>query len=167
LQLLVLDELHTYRGRQGADVAMLVRRVRDACQSPHLLCIGTSATMASGGSVADQRAEVVRVAFRIFGDEVTPERVIGETLARATALATTTQPMTCVPASAVSRRRLDPAGPGQAGCRGVGDADRPDTLRAVWNQPSNREAGVDVPEQTVEQNAHAQPGVDYAICRDG
>jgi hypothetical protein len=28
LQFLVLDELHTYRGRQGADVAMLVRRVR-------------------------------------------------------------------------------------------------------------------------------------------
>ncbi|MER7270984.1 DEAD/DEAH box helicase [Micromonospora carbonacea] len=31
LRFLVLDELHTYRGRQGADVAMLVRRVRDAC----------------------------------------------------------------------------------------------------------------------------------------
>ena len=29
LRFLVLDELHTYRGRQGADVAMLVRRVRD------------------------------------------------------------------------------------------------------------------------------------------
>jgi ATP-dependent helicase YprA (DUF1998 family) len=28
LEYLVLDELHTYRGRQGADVAMLVRRVR-------------------------------------------------------------------------------------------------------------------------------------------
>jgi len=29
LRLLVLDELHTYRGRQGADVALLVRRVRE------------------------------------------------------------------------------------------------------------------------------------------
>jgi ATP-dependent helicase YprA (DUF1998 family) len=29
LDFLVLDELHTYRGRQGADVAMLVRRVKD------------------------------------------------------------------------------------------------------------------------------------------
>src|SRR5262249_38299748 len=28
LRFLVLDELHTYRGRQGADVALLVRRVR-------------------------------------------------------------------------------------------------------------------------------------------
>ncbi len=29
LQFFVLDELHTYRGRQGADVAMLIRRVRE------------------------------------------------------------------------------------------------------------------------------------------
>ena len=33
LRFLALDELHTYRGRQGADVAMLVRRVRDACSA--------------------------------------------------------------------------------------------------------------------------------------
>jgi len=33
LSFLVLDELHTYRGRQGADVAMLVRRVREACRA--------------------------------------------------------------------------------------------------------------------------------------
>ncbi len=36
LDFLVLDELHTYRGRQGADVALLVRRVRDACEAPEL-----------------------------------------------------------------------------------------------------------------------------------
>src|SRR5690606_15583324 len=41
LRFLVLDELHTYRGRQGADVALLVRRLRDACASPDLQCIGT------------------------------------------------------------------------------------------------------------------------------
>jgi len=29
LEFLVLDELHTYRGRQGADVAMLMRRLRE------------------------------------------------------------------------------------------------------------------------------------------
>ncbi|MFT3834586.1 MAG: DEAD/DEAH box helicase [Micropruina sp.] len=84
LQFLVLDELHTYRGRQGADVAMLVRRVREACSSPDLQCIGTSATMASGGSLADQKRVVAGVATRIFGSEVTSDRVIGETLTRAT-----------------------------------------------------------------------------------
>lgn len=82
LKFLVLDELHTYRGRQGADIAMLVRRVRDACQSDDLQCIGTSATMASGGSIAEQKATVAEVATQIFGDEVTIDRVIGETLTR-------------------------------------------------------------------------------------
>lgn len=82
LQFLVLDELHTYRGRQGADVAFLVRRVRDSCESTDLQCIGTSATMASGGSSANQKQLVAQVATRLFGDEVTPDRVIGETLVR-------------------------------------------------------------------------------------
>ncbi len=84
LPFLVLDELHTYRGRQGADVAMLVRRVRGACQSPQLQCIGTSATMASGGTLEDQRRVVADVATALFGTEITPDRVIGETLDRAT-----------------------------------------------------------------------------------
>ena len=35
LQFLVLDELHTYWGRQGADVAVLVRRVRDPRRKRH------------------------------------------------------------------------------------------------------------------------------------
>jgi ATP-dependent helicase YprA (DUF1998 family) len=47
LEFLVLDELHTYRGRQGADVAMLVRRLRQRLEASELLCIGTSATMSS------------------------------------------------------------------------------------------------------------------------
>ena len=49
LRFLVLDELHTYRGRQGADVALLVRRVREAL-ADKLICIGTSATMATEGT---------------------------------------------------------------------------------------------------------------------
>ncbi|MBI2480159.1 MAG: DEAD/DEAH box helicase, partial [Planctomycetia bacterium] len=84
LRFLVLDELHTYRGRQGADVALLVRRVREACHSPSMLCVGTSATMASGGTYDEQRAEIASVATRLFGAEVKPSSVIGETLTRAT-----------------------------------------------------------------------------------
>ncbi len=55
LRFLVLDELHTYRGWQGADVALLVRRVRDAL-SDDLICIGTSATMVSEGSQMERNA---------------------------------------------------------------------------------------------------------------
>ena len=75
LRFLVLDELHTYRGRQGADVAMLVRRVRDQCAADrpagrrHV-----SATMASGGTLAERSDAVVAgVATRLFGAEVTPD----------------------------------------------------------------------------------------------
>jgi len=84
LQFLVLDELHTYRGRQGADVALLVRRVREACGAPNLQCIGTSATMSSEGGFAERRTVVADVASRLFGTTVRPENVIGETLERAT-----------------------------------------------------------------------------------
>ena len=56
LEFLVFDELHTYRGRQGADVAMLIRRVKDACAAPDVQCVGTSATMSTEGDSADRRA---------------------------------------------------------------------------------------------------------------
>jgi len=85
MQFLALDELHTYRGRQGADVAMLIRRLRDQCASDDLQIVGTSATMASAGTIAERNAVVAKVATRLFGTEVTPERVIGETLVRGTA----------------------------------------------------------------------------------
>lgn len=84
LQFLVLDELHTYRGRQGADVALLVRRVRDRLNASGLQCVGTSATMASDGSYADRQAAVAEVATKLFGSQVEVEHVIGETLRRTT-----------------------------------------------------------------------------------
>jgi ATP-dependent helicase YprA (DUF1998 family) len=80
MQFLVLDELHTYRGRQGADVAMLVRRVRDTAENPKMQMVGTSATLAGGETFADQQAQVSAVATKIFGVEVKLNRVIGETL---------------------------------------------------------------------------------------
>ncbi|MHB8190473.1 MAG: DEAD/DEAH box helicase [Ferrimicrobium sp.] len=80
LRFLVFDEFHTYRGRQGADVAFLARRTKLACGGDRLQIIGTSATMSSSG---DQRAEVAKVASLLFGAEVTKDAVIGETLRRA------------------------------------------------------------------------------------
>ena len=60
IQFLVFDELHTYRGRQGADVALLIRRLRKRCGNPDLLCIGTSATMIAGQkTVASERKPAV------------------------------------------------------------------------------------------------------------
>ncbi|MBY8855416.1 protein kinase [Nocardia sp. CA2R105] len=92
LEFLVFDELHTYRGRQGADVALLIRRVREACEADRLQCVGTSATMASADNFSDQSAAVARVASTLFGTSVRPENVIGETLVRATGEAPDTVP---------------------------------------------------------------------------
>lgn len=84
LQFLVFDELHTYRGRQGSDVAMLIRRVRQATYNPGLLCIGTSATLSGSASWAGQQKDVAEVASQLFGVTVEPHNVIGETLRRTT-----------------------------------------------------------------------------------
>ena len=84
LDFLVMDELHSYGGRQGADVSMLIRRLRERCGNPELLCVGTSATMAAGGSRQEQRHAVADVASKIFGVSVPRDNVIDETLKRVT-----------------------------------------------------------------------------------
>ncbi len=85
LEFLVLDELHTYRGRQGADVAMLVRRLRERLGVIEgLQCVGTSATMASEAAAGARSDVVARVASRLFATRVAPSDVITETLRRAT-----------------------------------------------------------------------------------
>jgi len=84
LNFLVLDELHTYRGRQGADIAMLLRRLANMAPVDSLQYIGTSATMSTEGTFKKQRRVIANVASALFGATVNPERVIGETLERAT-----------------------------------------------------------------------------------
>jgi superfamily II DNA/RNA helicase len=84
LEFLVLDELHTYRGRQGADVALLARRLRERLKAVQLICIGTSATMSSTGSQADRNRVVAEVASKLFGVHISEHDVIGETLERVT-----------------------------------------------------------------------------------
>lgn len=91
LRFVVLDELHTYRGRQGADVALLMRRLthgagRDRGADLHgkLIFVGTSATMASDGTPAEQRSTVAGVASKLFGSTVAGDDVIGETVVRVT-----------------------------------------------------------------------------------
>jgi len=80
LEFLVLDEMHTYRGRQGADVAMLVQRVRERLGAPTMRCVGTSATVAGSGTREERHQEVAEIASRLFGTDVGSAQVIGETL---------------------------------------------------------------------------------------
>ena len=82
LRFLMFDELHTYRGRQGADVAMLIRRLKERCAAPGLVHVGTSATMVSSpdASPQDRRTTVADFAQRLFGHPFTSDQVIEETL---------------------------------------------------------------------------------------
>lgn len=82
LRFLVFDELHTYRGRQGADVAMLIRRLKERCAGAGLVHVGTSATMVSrrDATAEDRKEAVARFASRFFGHEITADQVIEETL---------------------------------------------------------------------------------------
>jgi len=100
LKFLVLDELHTYRGRQGADVALLVRRVREAL-ADQLVCIGTSATMATDGTEMERNAKVAEVASRLFGTKIPVTNIITETLKRTTPETETLETVTPRLASAI------------------------------------------------------------------
>jgi ATP-dependent helicase YprA (DUF1998 family) len=82
LRFLVFDELHTYRGRQGADVAMLVRRLKVAFAEPdsNVIHIGTSATIVADAEGGDARHAVAAFATSFFGHCFKPDDVIEETL---------------------------------------------------------------------------------------
>jgi superfamily II DNA or RNA helicase/rubrerythrin len=79
LQYLVLDEIHTYTGHQGADVAALIRRLREHTNTGEdLTCIGTSATVQNEAGL-EAEEEIAEFSARIFGSPVDSERVIEET----------------------------------------------------------------------------------------
>ena len=77
LQFLVLDELHTYDGAQGTDVANLIRRLKlKLNMAARQLCpVGTSATIGSGPEAPTLLAEY---ATKVFGEEITTEAIITE-----------------------------------------------------------------------------------------
>ena len=66
LRYLVVDELHTFDGAQGTDLALLIRRLKARLGTPatHLVCVGTSATL---GDTA-QAEGLLTYAREIFGE---------------------------------------------------------------------------------------------------
>ena len=99
LQYLVLDELHTYDGAQGADVACLLRRLKERLEIPQgsLCVVGTSATLddrdPSTPSVASTKSDadnspidarqtgtdrLAKFASTLFEENIDSDAVIGE-----------------------------------------------------------------------------------------
>lgn len=66
LKYLVFDEAHTYTGSKGAEVSLLIRRIRAFCNKhqDEVICIGTSATITGKGG---EDKEAKRFAHRFFG----------------------------------------------------------------------------------------------------
>jgi DEAD/DEAH box helicase domain-containing protein len=78
LKFLVLDELHTYDGAQGTDVANLIRRLKLKLEIPkgQLCPVGTSATIGSGDEAPKLLADY---ASKVFGEDFSETSIIGET----------------------------------------------------------------------------------------
>ena len=80
LKYMVVDELHTFDGAQGTDLACLLRRLKARLKTPerHLCCVGTSATL--GGDEGSE--SLVEYAEKIFGEPFGPNSVVGESRQR-------------------------------------------------------------------------------------
>lgn len=76
LRYVVVDELHTFDGAQGTDLALLLRRLRARLkiEAKHLICAGTSATLGGGADTAPLR----EYARQIFGVPFGPDSVVTE-----------------------------------------------------------------------------------------
>lgn len=95
LRWLVVDELHTFDGAQGTDLACLIRRLKSRLrvEADSLVCVGTSATLGSrlidrpsqspaGSLIPDRSAEqdddLIKYAEQIFGAKLGLGSVIRE-----------------------------------------------------------------------------------------
>ena len=76
LKYIAVDELHTFDGAQGTDLACLLRRLKSRLWTPagYLCCIGTSATMGS----RDNSKDILEYASEIFGEPFEESAVITE-----------------------------------------------------------------------------------------
>lgn len=77
LKYIVVDEMHTFDGAQGTDLACLIRRLKHRLKTPknHLCCVGTSATLGGAASTGKLR----EYAKQVFEEGFSPDSVITET----------------------------------------------------------------------------------------
>lgn len=76
LRYLIVDELHSFDGAQGTDLAMLIRHLRHRlqCDEQRLICIGTSATLGDASDTEPLR----RYAGQVFATSFDEHAVITE-----------------------------------------------------------------------------------------
>ncbi|WP_406037958.1 DEAD/DEAH box helicase [Succinimonas sp.] len=76
LKYIAVDELHTFDGAQGTDLACLLRRLKSRLYTSagYLCCIGTSATMGS----RDNGRNILEYAEEVFGEPFEDDAVVTE-----------------------------------------------------------------------------------------
>lgn len=76
LRYIVVDEMHTFDGAQGTDLACLIRRLKNRLKimPGYLCCVGTSATMGGPESVS----AMLKYAQEVFGEPFEDEAIITE-----------------------------------------------------------------------------------------
>ena len=75
LRYLVVDELHTFDGAQGTDLACLIRRLRVRLGAGEdLICVGTSATLGEAG----QEGKLLDYVSAVFKAGFDPDAIVGE-----------------------------------------------------------------------------------------
>ena len=76
LKYIAVDELHTFDGAQGTDLACLLRRLKSRLYIPKgfLCCIGTSATIGA----KDSASKILSYAEEVFGEPFDKDAVITE-----------------------------------------------------------------------------------------
>ncbi len=76
LRYLVVDELHTFDGAQGTDLASLIRRLKARLRMVrgNLCCVGTSATLGGANAASD----LVAYASEIFDEDFEADSIIVE-----------------------------------------------------------------------------------------
>lgn len=77
LKYLVVDEIHTFDGAQGTDLACLIRRLKSRLklEKGRLCCVGTSATLGE-----KETQKICTYAGKVFGETFAPDAVITESL---------------------------------------------------------------------------------------
>jgi hypothetical protein len=107
VRFVVLDEVHTYRGALGTDMACLLRRLRASLGQTSPLFVGTSATLQSGEG--DPRTGVAEFFARLTGQPTPAEAVIREE----TEAPSLPPGLTLSAPPAISQPELDAFDPGQ------------------------------------------------------
>ncbi|NGM14212.1 DEAD/DEAH box helicase [Verrucosispora sioxanthis] len=80
LRHLVLDEIHTYQGALGTEIACLVRRLRGHVDSEEgLVCVGLSATVSAGGDHDADLRRTATFASALFAAPLDVDGIVEET----------------------------------------------------------------------------------------